>query len=172
EVKEKNKEYSKQYKKENVEYNSDYYQNNKDRIKECSEKYRKDNKEYYKKYGREYKKNRRKVDCIYKLNCSLSISIGSSLRFMGISKNRRHWEDLVGYTKEELKDHLEKQFEKGMTWDNHGEWHIDHIIPKSFFKYSSTDDTEFKYCWSFNNLQPLWAKDNLRKNKKVKYYNT
>ena len=50
-----------------------------------------------------------------------------------------------------------------MSWDNYGEWHIGHIIPKVFFKYKSTDDIEFKYCWSLDNLQPLWAKDNLRK---------
>ena len=50
-----------------------------------------------------------------------------------------------------------------MTWDNHGEWHIDHIVPISFFEYDSTDDVEFKYCWSLYNLQPLWSGENLRK---------
>lgn len=50
-------------------------------------------------------------------------------------------------------------FTKGMTWENHGHngWHIDHIIPCSFFKYESFEDISFQYCWSLENLQPLWA---------------
>ena len=54
-----------------------------------------------------------------------------------------------------------------MTWDNYGEWHIDHIIPISYFDYSSYDDETFKICWDLNNLQPLWAKDNLIKSNKL-----
>ena len=54
-----------------------------------------------------------------------------------------------------------------MTWGNYGKWHVDHIIPQAFFKYTSTDDVEFKYCWSLNNLQPLWAKDNIKKKDKI-----
>ena len=50
---------------------------------------------------------------------------------------------MLGYTPEQLKKHLEKQFTKGMTWDNYGKWHIDHIIPVSFFEYVSPDDVEF-----------------------------
>ena len=54
-----------------------------------------------------------------------------------------------------------------MTWDNYGEWHVDHIIPKSFFQFNSIDDVEFKMCWRLENLQPLWGKDNIRKNGRV-----
>jgi len=86
-----------------------------------------------------------------------------SLMSQNLRKNGRHWEDLVGYTAQQLKDHIEKQFSSGMSWDNYGDWHLDHIIPKSFFRYKSTDDVEFRYCWSLNNLQPLWAKDNMKK---------
>ena len=53
-----------------------------------------------------------------------------------------------------------------MTWYNHGDWHVDHVIPLSFFKYDSTDDVEFKFCWSLENLQPLWAEDNISKSDK------
>ena len=73
----------------------------------------------------------------------------------------------MGYDKNILKRHLEKQFKDGMTWDNYGEWHIDHIIPLSFFEYKSTNDIEFKYCWSLYNLQPLWKEDNHHKNDSV-----
>jgi hypothetical protein len=57
----------------------------------------------------------------------------------------------------------------GMSWDLllHGKIHIDHIVPISFFRYEKIEDQEFQYCWSLNNLQPLWAKDNLSKNKRI-----
>ena len=48
-----------------------------------------------------------------------------------------------------------------MTWDNYGKWHVDHIIPKSKFKFKSIDDAGLKECWKLENLQPLWAEDNL-----------
>lgn len=60
---------------------------------------------------------------------------------------------------EELRSHLESKFTKGMTWDNYGKngWHVDHIIPRSFFDHSSYDTEDFQKCWALNNLQPLWA---------------
>ena len=54
-----------------------------------------------------------------------------------------------------------------MSWDNYGEWHIDHILPDSSFYYVSTEDDEFKKCWALSNLQPLWAIDNLKKSNKI-----
>lgn len=59
--------------------------------------------------------------------------------------------------------HLEKQFTQGMTWENYGEWHVDHKKPMALFEFTSTDDEEFKECWKLDNLQPLWEKDNLSK---------
>ena len=78
--------------------------------------------------------------------------------------------DIIGCDWQQFKIHIEEEFQDGMTWDNYGEWHIDHIVPKSFFKYTSTDDVEFKYCWSLNNLQPLWAEENLGKSNKIIFY--
>jgi len=75
--------------------------------------------------------------------------------------------ELLGYSVEQLKQHLESQFTEGMTWDNYGEWHIDHIIPRAKLKYETTDDENFKKCWSLDNLQPLWALDNQRKSDKI-----
>jgi len=76
---------------------------------------------------------------------------------------------MVGYTVQELKSHLENLFQPGMSWENYGKWEIDHIIPKCFFKFKTTKDVEFKYCWSLNNLQPLWKKDNRSKYTKILY---
>lgn len=84
-------------------------------------------------------------------------------------KRGRCWISLVDYTLEDLKIHLESQFKDGMTWDAfmRGQIHIDHVVPKSRFNYKTTGDPEFKVCWGLSNLQPMWAKDNLRKQAKT-----
>jgi hypothetical protein len=81
-------------------------------------------------------------------------------------KNRK-WFELLGYNADDLKKHLERRFKDGMSWDNYGEWHIDHIIPVSAHNFQSPDDVDFKKCWALKNLQPLWAKDNLRKHARI-----
>jgi hypothetical protein len=81
-------------------------------------------------------------------------------------KNGMSWEKLVGYTVVDLKEHLEKQFTEGMTWDNYGEWHIDHKKPVDLFNITSVECEDFKECWCLMNLQPLWAIDNLVKGTK------
>lgn len=71
----------------------------------------------------------------------------------------------LGYTIVELKEHLESLFLDGMTWENHGEWHIDHIVPVSWWlKEGVTDPSCIN---ALINLQPLWAKDNLAKSDKI-----
>lgn len=54
-----------------------------------------------------------------------------------------------------------------MSWSNYGKWHIDHIIPLDFFKVSDPGDPKFKVAWSLENLQPLWAIDNMKKSNKL-----
>lgn len=63
---------------------------------------------------------------------------------------------LLGYSAIELKEHIESLFLDGMSWDNYGEWHIDHIKMVSDFN----EDTPVDIVNSLNNLRPLWAKDN------------
>jgi len=171
---EKNKDKAKKYYHDNKEKNREkvrerskkYYQANKEEIKEDKKKNR------WK--TRINQKRRYREDVIFKINHNIGCSIRTSLKENKVSKRGRHWEDLVGYTSQELKAHLESLFTEGMTWEKflNGEIHIDHRVPISFFKYSSTDDVEFKYCWSLLNLQPLWAEENLRKkaNIEVKYF--
>jgi hypothetical protein len=81
-------------------------------------------------------------------------------------KAGRKWETVVGYTVSDLMRHLERQFSKGMTWENMGEWHIDHIIPKAAFIYETEQDEGFKATWALTNLRPLWAIMNQRKHAK------
>lgn len=102
----------------------------------------------------------------------LNIRMGANI-YHALAENKagRKWEDVVGYTVDELATHLERQFSKGMTWDNWGRgpgcWHIDHIVPKASFKFDNDNDPEFKACWGLTNLRPLWEKDNFAKSDAV-----
>lgn len=101
-----------------------------------------------------------------KLSYCVSIMIGKSLKG---NKASKHWETLVPYTLEDLKQYLENLFQPGMVWENHtlDGWHIDHKIPISSFNITSYDCEDFKKCWALENLQPLWAEENLRKHDKL-----
>lgn len=77
------------------------------------------------------------------------------------------WSDILGYSVDDLRRHLERQFKQGMDWSNRDKWHIDHIIPVASFSFSSWEDEDFKRCYALSNLRPMWAKDNLKKNAKV-----
>ena len=110
-----------------------------------------------------------KDDPTYKVNRSLAKSIHRVLKNNGGSKDGRHWEHLVGYSATELKAHLEIQFAEGMSWDNYGEWHIDHIIPKSAFNFNAAGQIDFIKCWALENLRPLWAVDNIKKGARLQH---
>lgn len=77
--------------------------------------------------------------------------------------------EILGYSSEQLKAHLEALFIDGMNWENYGRngWHIDHIIPLAAFNYSTPDHIDFKRAWALSNLQPLWQADNIRKHAKL-----
>lgn len=148
--------------------------------------YRKKSREYQKEYRLNHieevrmksrERSRKKIKTIKNvIDGRMSSQIGLALRG---NKNFKKWVNLVGYTAEDLKKHIESQFTDGMNWDvfMKSEIHIDHIIPKNNFKYQSADDIEFVKCWSLENLQPLWATTriingveyigNLNKNKKI-----
>ena len=111
--------------------------------------------------------NKKNIDPLHKiLRDRVSRRMRQSLSGRNLSKNWAHIFDMLGYTVDDLKRHLESKFQPGMTWDNIGQWHIDHIRPDSWFNYSSIDDEEFKKCWALDNLQPLWAKENISKGNK------
>jgi len=82
---------------------------------------------------------------------------------------RRHGRKHYAIHREQIR--VESLFKPGMNWNNYGygknKWHVDHIRPISSFNFESTDDPEFKECWSLENLQPLWQEENLRKGAKI-----
>ena len=103
---------------------------------------------------------------------SLCNRICNSIRYsLKGNKNGIHWEDIVEWTFEDFKIYMEPLFKFGMTWENHGEWHIDHIRPISSFNITDYDCDDFKKCWSLDNLQPLWASENIKKGNKWNEYN-
>lgn len=71
--------------------------------------------------------------------------------------------DLLGYSADDLRSHLEVRFLPGMTWENYGKWHVDHVIPLAAFNYERPEHLDFRRAWALSNLQPLWAADNIRK---------
>lgn len=86
----------------------------------------------------------------------------NTIKRLGTSKEGKT-NELLGYSALDLKEHIEKQFTYGMSWNNWGEWHIDHIKPVSRFDKSE----KMSIINSLDNLQPLWAKDNLTKSNKL-----
>ncbi len=172
------KEYREQHPEAMKEYKEKWYIKNGEAVKEQKRKRYAENPELFNEQTKEYRRKnpdkvkqvqreiseRRRKDPAYRVGHNISGGINKSLRR---NKNGYHWEELVCYTLKDLISHLEKQFRDGMTWDNYGKWHIDHIIPKSWFEFNNTEDREFKQCWAMCNLQPLWAEDNIRKQNRV-----
>lgn len=73
--------------------------------------------------------------------------------------------ELLGCTADEYKSHIENLFTEGMSWDNYGEWHIDHKKPCASFDLS--DPNQQEECFNYKNTQPLWAADNYKKGAKI-----
>lgn len=111
-------------------------------------------------------KSRKLIDPSFALKNRVRSLMYNSLRHI---KNGRKWQDLVGYSVDDLRGHIEKQFKNGMNWDRFlsGEIHIDHKIPITAFNFIHPEDIDFKKCWSLNNLQPMWASDNISKGNKL-----
>jgi len=161
-LKERARKWSEQNKEHVRKRNKKNYQKNKERYKERYKEYYAQNKERIKKYIKEYERERRKTDPLFKMKCNLRGRTWSAFKSKGYYKNTKT-QEILGVNWEVCKAHVERQFTKGMNWDNHGDWHIDHIIPLSSAK---TEEELIKLC-HYSNLQPLWAKGNISKSDKI-----
>jgi hypothetical protein len=103
-------------------------------------------------------------DFAFNLQRRMSSAVRRCLR--SGAKSGSKWLDLVGYSSDELRTHLERQFLPRMGWHNMPKWHVDHIIPLVSFTFETPEDPEFKAAWALTNLRPIWAAENLRKNAK------
>lgn len=188
------KDYYKNNKEKEKETNLLYRENNKQFIYDKQKEWREENdkyKLYQKNYSVQYREEnkdslrfkkleweRKKVknDPIFKLKKTISRAVNRGLFANKTSKFGNSCWNYLEYTVDELKAHLESQFEPWMNWNNRGTfnskiwndddsstwtWQIDHIVPQSIFKYASMADDNFKKCWALENLRPLSAKQNV-----------
>ena len=160
------KKYYESNKEKISEYYSEWKKNKKEHLKEYQKKWRKENREKLRETKRNYEKTRKHNDPLYKLIANFRTAIYQVLKENSIQKNG-HYFEVLQYTPEDLIAHLENQFTDGMSWENYGEWHVDHLLPISLHNIQEIGDEEFMKCWSLSNLQPLWADENIRKSNKV-----
>ena len=143
-----------------------WYEQNKENRKEYHKKWRTENVDKWRETKRDYEKNRKSSDPLYKLISNFRTAIYQVLKESNVEKNK-HYFDILQYTPEQLITHLEKQFNDDMTWDNYGVWHVDHKLPITSFNIQEMGDGEFMKCWSLDNLQPMWGDENIRKSNRV-----
>ena len=144
-------------------YDKNHWDKLRNECKICLARYRKKNRKELTRKQLIYEKKRKEIDPNFKLVCTLRTRIGTVLSKIKQDKYM-HTMELVGCTIDELKKHLESKFEEGMTWQNHGEWHIDHIVPCCSFDL--TKKINQQVCFNWSNLQPMWGKENLSKSGK------
>lgn len=159
----------------NIEQRKEYREANKEKLALNNKKYREQNKDKLQAKANLNRNQRLKHDPLFKIRQNISNSINAQLLKNNGSKKGISCIKYLSYSIQELKEHIEKQFEFWMSWNNRGKysinwddndpntwkWQIDHIIPHSMFKYTSMEDEEFKKCWALSNLRPLSAKQNI-----------
>lgn len=118
-------------------------------------------RKYRKKYKDELlakRKTKLRTNINFRLACNLRNRFKTALR--SGYKNGSAVKDL-GCSIEEFRLYIASKFTTGMSWDNYGEWHLDHIKPLSSFDL--TQRTEILKACHYTNIQPLWRFDNLSK---------
>lgn len=148
-----------------------YHNENKESIAKKSKIYRKNNRDYFNEknkkwekktgYYSNYQKIRLENDPFFKFKNRLRTLIRNAVTKQGYTKKSKSFE-ILGCEYDTFILYIQSKFQDGMSWENHGEWHLDHIIPIS----SAKDEQEAVRLNQFTNFQPLWAKDNL-----IKYNN-
>jgi len=166
-----NKKWYIEHRDEILERTKKYQEENKEKInkRKKEKKYRypeyykfwiEKNKKHCRKMRKEYMRKRNRIPENH-IHTNLSSLVRQSLKN---GKGGQKWQILVGYTIDVLMKHLEKQFDNKMNWGNYGSyWWLDHIKPRSLFKFETVEDKEFKECWALNNLQPLEKIANIKK---------
>lgn len=153
-------------KKRKSENHKKWAEQNKEHLSKYIKEYRENNVDKIRQIKRDYERNRKARDPIYKLISNFRTAIYTVLKESNVDKYG-HYFDILQYTPDELINHLELQFKETMTWDNYGEWHVDHKLPITYFNISEMGDEEFMRCWSLDNLQPMWGIENIRKSNKT-----
>lgn len=155
----------KSYREKNSEVRKEklreWYLKNTEYAKLKAKMYRQENREALAKKAAEYRREKMKNDPLYALKVRIRGLIGVKLWSNGYTKRSRT-HTILGCSFEDFRSHIEEQFTEGMSWNNHGEWHLDHITPIASAK-SEEDVIRLNH---YTNFRPLWAIDNLRKGAK------
>ena len=160
-TRERNKEYYQQNREKVLKRANEYKQQNREKIRKRQKEYR--SRPEYKKRKNQLQRERCHSDPAFRLKRNVSCIVSKALKARGKTKGGRTFDHLP-YTPQELKEHIEKQFDEHMTWENHGSyWHVDHIRPHASFNYDSLTHPDFQKCWALENLRPLEATENRRK---------
>lgn len=144
--------------------NKVYYAKNKKKILANVKTYVAENKEWRRGYATSWNKQKRETDPVFAMQCVMRKFVARVLDRIKQNRTERERErtkDILGYTAQEFMAHIEPMFKTGMTWSNHGEWHVDHIRPLASFDLF--DQEQRMMANSLHNLQPLWAAKNLKK---------
>lgn len=142
--------------------NKAWYERNADYAKAKSKEYREVNKATLLEQSKRYRKIRETNDPVFKLARRVRTLIYIKIRSGGYTK-RSKTHAILGCSFSELMTHISQQFTNGMSWENYGDWHIDHITPIA----SAKTEEDVIRLNHYTNLQPLWALDNLVKGCKV-----
>lgn len=158
------KQYRQDHSEESKEYNKKYQMDHKEEIYNNFLRWKENNKEKTKEYMNKYVKNRYEMEIQFKITNVLRSRIRMAIKNNAKSSNTIN---LLGCSIEELKLHIEKQFQPRMSWGNYGRngWHIDHILPYDSFDLKNSEEQEI--CFHHTNLQPLWSKENRSKWNKI-----
>jgi hypothetical protein len=140
-------------------YNVEYYQKNREHLNKINGAWSKKNRNRISLRNKE----RRKKDINFKMREVLRRRIKQAIK-RGYKFTSTI--NLLGTSIPNVIKYLEKKFKPGMTWENHGKWHIDHIRPCAHFDL--TDTKQQLECFHYTNLQPLWAFDNMSKGAKIR----
>lgn len=162
------------HREEYLSYSKEYRRNNREKLRIRNAEYYRRNKHKWQIRGPIYRKNnpeklaiwRRREYIAKKLDPNRLLRVALRSRINKVLRGHRKYERtmrLVGCSSDALRLYLEAKFLPGMSWSNYGVhgWHIDHIRPCA--SYDLTDPIQQAQCFHYTNLQPLWAKDNLRK---------
>lgn len=147
-------------------YMKEWRLKNKLTVSAYNKEYAKENRLEISQRNNRYRQEKKKVDKQFLLRTILRGRLNAALK--GRSKCGSAVKDL-GCSVQELKFYLEGKFTDGMSWENYGlrGWHIDHVIPLSFFDLSNRE--QFLKACHYTNLQPMWAVENIKKGNKTSY---
>ena len=167
---EKVKQESMVFRQEHPEYAKKWYTKHKEEAKEWWQNRSEEQKAAKAEYNKNWKNKQYTENTVYRLRIIISTSMMRSIKK---NKTNKRLYRYLGYTIEELKEHLEHQFEDWMNWDNLGltankekeTWQVDHIIPVNTFNIKEIGDEEFRKCWALDNLRPLDSYINNRRPK-------